>query len=270
MKKLKSIINGIFRQPKKVGLVLGGGAARGMAHIGVIKVLVENKIPIHYIAGTSSGALFGALFSGGMNPYDMAKKARETDWLKLVRVKISASGPITGEGIERLIIDCIGNKNIQDLRIPLAVVATDIKTGEKVIITKGNIAKAVHASSAIPGIFSPVQFDGKLLVDGLVVDNLPVSTVKEMGADFIIAVDVIPKVKLDQWEPNVLSVIERSVDISCREHSNMEKSHADIIIDPVDKNYSGLSLNEAEKFVKMGEIAALKALPKIKSLLKIP
>lgn len=269
IQKVKGIIQQVFARPQKVGLVLGGGAARGDAHIGVIKVLVENKIPIHCIAGTSSGALFGALFSGGMNPYDMAKQARQTDWMKLVSFKLSLSGPILGEGIEKLVIDCIGNKNIEDLRIPLTIVATDIKTGERVVINHGNIAKAVHASSAIPGVFSPVQFQGRLLADGLVVDNVPVEAARAMGADFIIAVDVIPNVVLDGWSPNMLNVIERAIDINCRRVSEAAKKTADIVIEPISKNISPRALDQSDELVKMGEEAAKRVIPQIRAKLRI-
>ncbi len=269
VEKVKGIIKQVLGIQKKVGLVLGGGAARGVAHVGVIKVLVENKIPIYCIAGTSSGSLFGALFAGGMNPYDMAKQACQADWLKLVSFRLSRSGPVSGEGIEKLIINNIGNKNIEDMRIPLSIIATDLKTGERVVMTHGNVAKAVHASSAIPGVFSPVKFQDRLLADGLVVDNVPVTAAKDMGADFIIAVDVVPNVILDGWVPNMFNVIERAIDINCRRMSEDLKQTADIVIDPVDKNISALSLDRAEELMKMGEIAANKALPQILAKLKI-
>ena len=269
VQKVKGIIDQVLGRPKKVGLVLGGGAARGDAHIGVIKVLVENKIPIHCIAGTSSGALFGALFSGGMNPYDMAKQARQTDWMKLVSFKLSLAGPVLGVGIEKLVIDNIGNKNIEDLRIPLTIIATDLKTGERVVINHGNIAKAVHASSAIPGVFSPVQFQGRLLADGLVVDNVPVEAARAMGADFIIAVDVIPNVVLDGWSPNMLNVIERAIDINCRRASESAKTTADIVIEPIAKNISPRALDRSDELIKMGEEAANKVIPQIRAKLRI-
>jgi NTE family protein len=269
VQKVKGIIKQVLGIPQKVGLVLGGGAARGVAHVGVIKVLVENKIPIHCIAGTSSGAVFGALFAGGMNPYDMAKQACQADWLKLVSFRLSKSGAVSGEGIEKLIINNIGNKNIEDMRLPLSIVATDLKTGERVVITHGNIAKAVHASSAIPGVFSPVKFQDRLLADGLVVDNVPVTAARDMGADFIIAVDVVPNVILDGWVPNVFNVIERAMDINCRRASEAVKLTADIVIDPVDKNISALSLDRADELIKMGEVAANRILPQIKAKLKI-
>jgi len=269
VQKVKGIIDQVLGRTKKVGLVLGGGAARGDAHIGVIKVLVENKIPIHCIAGTSSGALFGALFSGGMNPYDMAKQARQTDWMKLVSFKLSLAGPVLGEGIEKLVIDNIGNKNIEDLRIPLTIIATDLKTGERVVINHGNIAKAVHASSAIPGVFSPVQFQGRLLADGLVVDNVPVEAARAMGADFIIAVDVIPNVVLDGWSPNMLNVIERAIDINCRRASEAAKTTADIVIEPISKNISPRALDRSDELIKMGEEAAKRVIPQIRAKLRI-
>lgn len=264
-----SMIKNVFGTPKKVGLALGGGGARGIAHIGVIKVLASYKVPISCIAGTSSGALFGALFSGGMSPHDMAREAKLAGWVKLVRFKLSKTGPIFGEGIEDLITSNIGKKDISDLRIPLAVVATDLRNGEKVVIRKGDLAKAVHASSAIPGLFSPVVFEGRLLCDGLVIDNVPVREVKDMGADFVIAVDVVPNVTLSNWQPNLFSVIERALDISCRKESTESKKLADIVIDPVKLNISALSINESDTLIKMGEDAAEAAMPAIKKALKI-
>jgi NTE family protein len=269
VKKVGEAIKSVLGMPKKVGLVLGGGGARGMAHIGVLKVLVENKVPVHLIAGTSSGALFGALFCGGMNPYDMAKQAKEENWLKLVKFSLSISGAVRGEGIEKLITDNIGNKNIEDLRIPLSVIATDLKTGEKVVMTKGNIAKAVHASSAIPGVFAPVLFQNRLLADGLVVDNVPVTIGKEMGAEFIIAVDVVPDVRLNGWEPNALNVIERALDVNCRLMSEREKKLADVVIDPLHENFSALSLEKAQELIELGEAAAQEKIAEIMSKLNL-
>ncbi len=266
---VKGLIKQVFGAPKKVGLVLGGGGARGIAHVGVIKVLVENKIPIHLIAGSSSGALFGALFAGGMNPYDMARAAKATDWGKLVRLRFSLAEPVSAAGIEKLVIDNIGNKNIEDLRVPLSIVATDLNLGERVVISRGNAAKAVHASSSIPGIFSPVRFQGRLLADGLIVDNLPVQVARGMGADFIIAVDVVPAVELTKWDPTVASVIERAMDISCRSAAVHAKELADVVIEPVRKNISATSLDHADELIKMGEEAALKALPSIKDKLRL-
>lgn len=269
VKKVEGIIKKVLGVPKKVGLVLGGGGARGIAHIGVLKVLADNKIPIHYIAGTSSGALFGALFSGGVNPFDLAKLAKATDWGKLVRFKFSKLGPVSGEGVEKLITDSLGNIDIEDLAIPINIVATDLKSGERVIIKEGNLSKAVHASSAIPGVFSPVHFQGKLLSDGLIVDNVPVDVAHDMGADFVIAVDVVPHVILSEWDPNVMSVVERALDISCRFVSSSQKLNADIVIDPVAKNVSALSLWEADDLIRMGEIAATEAIPEIRKKLNL-
>ena len=266
---IKHVIKKVLRQPHRVGLVLGGGGARGTAHIGVLKVLVENNIPIDIIAGTSSGAIFGSLLAGGMSPASMEHEALTTDWLKLIRFKLSLTGPVYGEGIEKLITGNIKYRNIEELNIPMAVVATDLETGEKVVIKKGNIARAVHASSAIPGVFSPVEFEGRLLVDGLVCDNVPVMVAREMGADFVIAVDVIPHVTIKNWSPNAIQVIERSIDISCRNFSAPEKRAADVVIEPVDKNISAFSLNESKTLIEMGAEAARAALPGIKKSLSL-
>lgn len=253
----------IFRK-KKVGLVLGGGAARGIAHIGVLKVLLENRIPIHCIAGTSSGALFGALLLGGMNLEEVEKASRRAGWHRLIRLTLSRRGAISAEAMEKLIVESIGNLDLEDLNIPLSVVAADLRTGKQEVIREGNVARAVHASSAVPGVFVPVEMGNKLLADGMIVNNLPVDVVKDMGADVVIAVDVIPRVNHLEGYLNMVEAVERAVDIGIKYQSKRFLKMADFVIEPVTENIGPFRLDYASKLIRMGEEAAREQIGRIK------
>ena len=183
-----------MKKKLKIGLALGSGAARGLAHIGVLKVLEENKIPIDLIAGTSIGALVGGAYAVGMSVDEMERIAMEVDWKRLGRLMdfvIPRAGFINGKKVKTFIKTLVKNKKIEELKIPFAAVATDIYTGEEVVIQQGLIVEAIRASASIPGIFTPVRNGGKILVDGGLVNPIPISVVKKMGADIIIAVNVI-------------------------------------------------------------------------------
>jgi len=267
IKDIKDKLLDLIKGERKVGLALGGGAARGVAHIGVLKVLISNNIPIHMIAGTSSGALVGALYAGGLNIDEMEAAAKRAGWSRLVRIAIGRRGAVSGESMERLVEDAIGYREFGTLKIPFSAIASDLRTGEKVVLQTGSVGRAVHASSAIPGVFVPVSIDGKLLADGMITDNVPVDVVKEMGADFIIAVDVIPKVVLEKDPENMVEVLERGLDIGVRLFSEPQKAMADIIIEPVTKNLGPFGLNYSSELIEMGVRAAEGALTDIKKKL---
>ncbi len=269
-KSLKNKLLSLIKKDKKIGLALGGGAARGIAHVGVLKVLVESGIPIHMIAGASSGALFGALYAGGLGIEAMEAACRRAGWNRLVKLALTRRGAVSGESMERLIEEAIGPKEFSGLSIPFAVVASDLKTGERVVIREGSVAKAVHASSAIPGVFVPVHINGKLLSDAMVTDNVPVDVVAEMGADVVIAVDVIPKVILDKEPENMVEVVERSIDVGVKLASHPIITQADFIIEPVRTNIRPLGLNYADKLISMGVEATKAVVPEIKKRIRLP
>ncbi|MCK4528592.1 patatin-like phospholipase family protein [candidate division WOR-3 bacterium] len=180
---------------RKIGLALGSGAARGFAHIGVLKVFDEEKIPIDFIAGTSIGALIGAIYASGISAREIEEIVLNLDRKKttsLFTPTIPYSGLVEGKRITEFIKSIIGNPNIEDLKIPFAAIATDVMSGREVIFTKGSTVEAVRASISIPGIFTPCKYNGNFLADGGLVNPLPVNCVREMGADFIIAVNVLP------------------------------------------------------------------------------
>lgn len=176
----------------KIGLVLGSGGARGYAHLGVLKALYEADIDIYLVVGTSFGAIVGAGYAVGRNIYELEKIALETGWIKLLKMIDVAppKGIFAGNKLERFFSVLTQQKHFSELKVPLTVVATDIETGEEVLINKGSVSKAILASSAFPGIFAPVEINNRWLVDGVLVNPLPIQTAFDMGADIVIAVDV--------------------------------------------------------------------------------
>ena len=178
-----------------VGIALSGGAVRGISHIGILKVLERENIPITFIAGTSIGALIGALYASGIKANELEQIAKTTKWRKLIDFTVPKTGFIAGKKIEKYIRDIIKNKNFEDLPIPLSIVATELNRGEKVIFNQGNLTKAIRTSISIPGVFEPVIEKNSILVDGALVDPIPIDLVKEMGADIVIATDLTVDIK---------------------------------------------------------------------------
>jgi NTE family protein len=172
--------------------------------------------------------------------------------------------------MERLVEDSIGDKNFDDLGIPFAAVSTDLKTGERVVIRGGSVSRAVHASSAVPGVFVPVHIGGRLLSDGLITDNVPVDVVREMGADIVIASDVIPKVIMESEPENMVEVVERSLDIGIKLSSQKIIAGADFVIEPVRKNIRPFALTNADELINMGIDATRSVVPKIRRKLLLP
>jgi len=178
---------------KKIGLALGSGGARGLAHIGVIKVLEEKGIKIDYIAGTSIGALIGALYCQTKNIQSVEDFALSMDWKMLAEVLFDFSfkgGMISGEKVEKMLRHQLDNISFADLKIPLNIVCADLRTGEKLVCDSGDVSQAVRASISVPIIFKPFQKDDALLIDGGLVEPVPVQTVRKMGADYVIAVNL--------------------------------------------------------------------------------
>lgn len=177
---------------KKIGLVLGSGSARGWAHIGAIEAIEEAGIPIHCVAGTSIGAFIGAVYATG-DLASLKEFALQMDWKKVLSyfdVVFPKSGFMDGKKVHELFSIHTDAKTFDDFKIPVKMIATELKTGKKVVIDSGNIIEGIRASVSVPGIFTPVKREGKWLVDGGLVDPIPVSAVRNMGADFVIAVDL--------------------------------------------------------------------------------
>ncbi|MGN1385129.1 MAG: patatin-like phospholipase family protein [Bacillus sp. (in: firmicutes)] len=255
-----------LKNKPKIGLALGSGGARGFAHLGVIKVLQEEKIDISYIAGSSMGALIGSMFAAGTDLERLYKVVMSFKRKYYLDFTVPKMGFIKGNRLKDFIGIFTQWKNIEDLPIPLAVVATNIKTGEKVVMKEGPVADAVRASVAVPGIFVPVKIDDKLLVDGGVVDRVPISVVKEMGADFVISVDVL-HVKEDAELNSIYDVILQTLDILQLEVMKSRQVKADVMLNPRVENYSSSAFTNIDEIVALGEQEARKHIDEIKLMI---
>ncbi|MFO7984009.1 MAG: patatin-like phospholipase family protein [Desulfuromonadales bacterium] len=186
-----------MKQRKKIGLALGSGAARGMAHIGVLKVFEEENIPIDYISGTSFGAIIGALYASGVSVAQLEEVGKGVNWARLARLVdpiFSTSGLIDGRKLSVFLEDLLPRKNFEDLDIPLALTATDVESGEAIVIRRGNLLEALRAAVSFPGVFTPVAFGDRFLIDGGITNPIPIDVVRELGAEFAIGVCTLQQV----------------------------------------------------------------------------
>jgi len=264
---------------KKIGLALSGGAARGLSHIGVLQVLQQEGIPIDIIAGTSAGAVMGAVYASGQDTSKMIEHALDAGWKRmapLIDPSFPKTGFLKGKKITRLLSTYIGgNIRFSDLKIPFACVATDIDTGEEIVINSGLVLEALRASISIPGIFTVVKREGRHLVDGGLTTPVPVNVVKRMGADFIIAVNVNPavtarmgkssKVRIEaRKEPNIFQIIMQSIYITTYSIAQHSLEGADIVIEPDLAHIGPGDFHKAGELIDQGQQAARKAIPEIK------
>lgn len=250
----------------KVGLALSSGAARGLAHIGVIKVLEEENVSIGYIAGSSMGALVGALYAVGITPRVMESLAISLDKRRWVDWKFSGLGAMGGKKVEDLLKLLIREKTFQDLNLSLTVVATDLINGELVEIKEGSLLQAVMASIAVPGIFPPVQHQEKMLVDGGVLCRIPVQQARDLGAEVVLAVDVGGLIQ-EAHISNFFDVVSQSISIMGREIMKDKLVNADVMVCPEISNIGLTQFKKAEACIREGEKAARKVMPVLRSLL---
>lgn len=257
----------IFKK-RKIVLVLGGGSARGFANIGVLKVLEQERIPIDLIIGSSLGALTAALYSLGMPTYRMEEMAFKFTSDKLTDLSISKWSLLKGKKLAKLIEDLIGEKGFSDTRVPIAITTTDIETGEELVHTKGNLQKLVLASCSWPGIFPPVEIDGRRLVDGGIRNSIPVKMAKRLGATKTIAVDIGFCVKKGKIE-NLFQLFIQSIQILGEELDTYQSMQADVIIKPKLYNIDQLAFDKSTQTIRDGEDAAKAAIPKIRKTLNL-
>lgn len=235
----------------KIGLALGGGAVLGAAHVGVLKAIEELDIKVDYISGTSIGAFVGVLFAFGKSWKDIEKIANELKWMHISGISLSKYGLISNEKLGELLIEHLGDKNIEDALIPLSIVTTDITNGEKVVLTKGSIANAVMASTAIPGIFQPVNLNDKILVDGGVVENVPTSTVRKMGAEYVIGVD-LNAFHHAQKPNNIFDIIINSFHFLIQKSDKLQTQDADLLIKPNLSDYNWTNMSQIKALMERG------------------
>ncbi len=249
----------------RVGLALGGGVARGLAHIGVLSVLEEAGVPIDCIAGTSMGAIIGAAYCAGLEVDDLRKIAARTGWLQVSRPLFSASGLFTFTRMERWVEDNIGEFDVCDLSIPFAAVASDLITGERVILSEGRMCTAIRASCSVPGFVPPVETDGRMLVDGGITDNIPADVARMLGADYVIGVDIfMPALRrfLGPFSQGI-AAIETLV-----RHAGQGSNECDCLIVPHMEGRSYFKFSDYERLIALGEEATRQQLPSILSALE--
>ncbi len=254
-----------FPREPRVGLALGGGAARGIAHIGVLKVLHEQGVNIAAVAGTSVGSIVGALVCAGYRWDEIREMSRDIRWNQLIQLSFSGMGIVRSGRLEHVLDDLLGGTTFEELEVPLAVVAVDITTAEEVVLREGRIAPALRASSSVPGIFEPVELDERLLVDGGVRNNLPARLVRSMGVDIVIAVDLIPDATEGRRPKNIIDVIAGTFAVLVWNTSETGRRDADILIEPDIADIGFHELDKAEDLLARGEAAAGKHLQEIRS-----
>ncbi|GAO03533.1 putative NTE family protein YlbK [Anaeromyxobacter sp. PSR-1] len=258
------------REPR-VALVLGGGAARGFAHIGVIRVLEQERIPVDLVVGTSVGSLIGALYASEKDSFDLewtAFQLQQDDLFDFRLVNaVMGMGYAKGEKLDAFVRAKVKQPNIEQLRIPFAAVATDLNWGTRVVIDRGPVAPAVRASSAIPGIFEPVGHMGKLLVDGGVVDNIPIDVAREKGAEVVIAVDISEDVGNTSIR-NALDVILQATNIMFAENVAHRKQGADVLVQPDVRGIGMLDFTQKKRCVQAGIEAARAAMPRVRAAIE--
>jgi NTE family protein len=273
----------------KIGLALGGGGARGLAHIGILKVLQREQIPIDVITGTSMGGIVGAMHAVGLSPEQMEAEATKRGEIgqifKLIDLQLVGSGLLGGKRIKKMIVEMLGaEKTFADLRLPFAVIATDYNSGREVVLKDGNLADAVRATMSVPGVFEPVEIGGYKLLDGGVLDNVPVGVARDLGAEKVIAVDVLPNFRLNQpgQDPIVPPLKTKKVPKAYRQLWHVElvmiaaltefrlkESAPDVMLRPdlpVDMDLL-LSFDRPQEAIECGVQAAEAALPQIRALL---
>jgi len=260
----------LFSLPK-VGLALGGGGAKGLTHIGVIKVLEKNKIPLDYISGTSIGSLIGGLYAATKDIKLIEQIVLDNNWREIGNLFFDPTfklGFVQGEKIKKFIEKYIGDIDFKDLKIPFAVTGTDLKTGNLVVINSGKVAEAIRISISIPILFKPVEKNGQILVDGGLSSPVPVEVVKKMGAQFIIGVDLYND--YSDRKIRLTNIPYDSVNILIHNLGKKDTELADITISPKTSTLGWskfLSQKGSLEGIRFGEEATKKIIPKLKVLL---
>ena len=257
---------GTERRQARIGLALGGGAARGFAHVGVIQVLEEAGLQPHVVAGTSAGSLVAALYASGKNSQELRRvaetmeEAEITDWM----MPILNRGALRGEALARYVNGQVGGKSIEQMKIPLGIVATDLRTGEAVTFRRGNTGSAVRASSAVPAVFQPVRIGEREYVDGGLVSPVPVKQVREMGANFVIAVDISSD---PEGNPagDTFQILMQTFAIMGKSINSLALREAEFVVRPPLSGVKSADFSARRRSIEAGRTVMMAMLPQLKS-----
>ena len=252
---------------KKIGLVLGSGGLRGMAHIGVLKVLEEEKIPIAFIVGCSIGSLVGGLYASGYSAKRldrMACRLKRSEWIDIV---IPRMGLFAGKKMLTAIDKMARQRMLEETKIPIYIVATDLCKGKEVVIQKGNLAEAIRASTAVPGIFEPFAKDGTLYVDGALVDPMPVDAARALGADIVVGVDLMHGSNVPVIDM-IFDVVLQSIEVVQRQLGYEKYKDADMMICPEVSHISQSDFDKAFECIRIGENAMRARVKELKTIIE--
>ena len=252
-------------KPAKIALVLGAGASKGFAHVGVIKILESNKIPIHMIVGTSVGSVVGSFYAFGYDAFQLQKLSFAIEKGEIVDLVLPDNGFIKGEKLEEFVNRTVKNTPMEKLKIPFYAVAADVQNGQEVAFGRGSTGMAVRASCSIPGVFRPVKIGERMYVDGGVVSPVAVDVAKQFGADIVIAVDISAGTER-AFPENTIETILRSFDIMYSKLAAIQISKADVVIKPKVSHIGSADFSKRHEAVLEGERAAIETLPQIQKV----
>jgi len=250
-----------------IGLALGGGFARGFAHLGVLQVLEQNHIPISHIAGTSVGSILGAAYASGAPLARIIATCRTLRFRDIARWRVSRLGLASNQRLGGLIERVFEARQFEDLRIPMAVVATDLASGDPVVFTHGNLVDAIRASCAFPGLFQPVEIGTRCLADGGLVAPVPTHAARELGAAHVVGVSVGMQDGYRGAPSNIFQVVSRAVSAAQKHQHEVWERHADLVLRPDVQSLAWDDFDHAEQAIEAGAAAARRALPRIQKLL---
>ncbi|PHV10133.1 patatin-like phospholipase family protein [Chitinimonas sp. BJB300] len=251
-------------QPR-IGIALGGGAAKGFAHIGVIKILEAQSLAPVVVAGTSAGSVVGALYASGLNGFALQEQSFSLDEAQVRDLTITGGGLVKGEKLQDYVNQLLKNRPIEKLARPFAAVATNLDSGSRAAFTRGNTGQAVRASCSIPGVFQPVTISGKRYVDGGVVSPVPVDATRALGADIVIAVDISAKAQHGKPANGIASILNQTVTIMGQKLGEQESARADVVITPRVGLIGASDFDQKHVAILEGEKAALAAMPAIRA-----
>ena len=249
--------------PIKIGIALGGGATKGFAHIGVIKMLEANGFAPTLVAGTSAGSVVGAMYASGMTAFELQEKAVALDESRLRDLQLSSGGLVLGQKLEDYVNEQVRNKPLEQLAKPFVALATRLEDGERTVFARGNTGQAVRASSSVPGAFQPVVIGKYHFVDGGIVSPVPVDAVRQLGADVVVAVDISNKAR-GKSPSDMLGTLSQSIAIMGQKLGQAELARADVIIRPKVLDIASADFSQRTLAIAEGEKAALAAMPQIR------
>lgn len=253
----------------RIGLALSGGTARSVAHIGVLKALEEHGIDIDCMSGTSGGSIVAALFAGGKSVREIERLAGHMQWWQLAGLTLPRLGFLSGDKISEFIVDQIGDVEFSDLRIPLVIVATDLTGNRKMVFEEGRVAIACQASSSIPQIYSPVEIQGHSIVDGGLIEYLPVESLSILGEMFRIGVNIGRSSVQSRRKPkHFIEVIMQVTDFVAQFNAGISEQAADFVIYPDMSRYNPFALHKAPEMIEVGYEAAVKVMPDLREAIQ--